>query len=165
MSLASRQYSVAFENVSISAVQDLFNIAPASDKPIRLVGLTLSNVDGTTLVGDANEDMLRLSIRRMLATVTNGTGGSSATPVSKDQNDTAFGGTARVNDATTRASTSGTNSLWLPDGWNTRIPYALWFPPEMCLEASVSTTHIIVGLDTAPKSAVHCSGCLFFEEE
>lgn len=160
----TRQYSVAFENVAITAVQDLFNIAPAADKPIKLYGLTLANVGGAADAGDAQEEMLRISIRRMLATVTNGTGGTTPTPVPLDQIDTASGATVRANDATTRASTSGTNHLWLPDGWNVRIPYAQWFPPEFCLEASLSTTRIIIGLDTAPADSLSVSGCAFFEE-
>jgi hypothetical protein len=160
-----RRYAVGFENVTITLVQDLFNLAPAADKPIRIAGLTLCNVGGAADAGDAQEELLRLSIRRFAATVTNGTGGSTPTPTPTDPNDTAAAFTTRCNDATTRATTSGTNSLWLPDGWNVRIPYAMWFPPEFQVEAQGTVARIIVGLDTAPADALSVSGSLFVEEE
>ena len=160
----SRRYSVAFENVSITLAQDLFNLAPAADKPIRIRGVTLCNVGGAADAGDAQEELLRLSIRRFGATVTNGTGGTSPTPMTKDVDDVAAGFTCRVNDATTRASTSGTNSLWMPDGWNVRIPYALFFPEKHQLQAQTTGQRIIIGLDTAPADALSVSGCAFIAE-
>src|SRR4051812_28729632 len=159
-----REYTVSFENVAITAVQDLFNLAPAADKPIRLIGLTLSNVGGAADAGDAQEELLRLSIRRMTATVTNGTGGSTPTPVRKDIDDAAASFTSRCNDATTRATTTGTNDLWLPDGWNVRIPYAMWFPEDWHLESQATTQHVIIGLDTAPADSLSVSGCAFLRE-
>ena len=39
-----REYSVSFEAVAITLVQDLFNLQPAADKPIHLAGLTICNV-------------------------------------------------------------------------------------------------------------------------
>jgi hypothetical protein len=161
----ARQYTVGFENVAITAVQDLFNLTPAADKPIRLCGLTLCNVGGAADAGDAQEELLRLSIRRMAATVTNGTGGTTPTPQPKDPNDAAAGVTARANDATTRATTTGTNTLWLPDGWNVRIPYTMWFDPDFRLEAAGTAQRIIIGLDTAPADSLAVSGCAFVEEE
>jgi hypothetical protein len=162
--MAEREYAVAFEAVSITLAQDLFNIAPAGDKPIRLTGLTLANVGGTADAGDAQEEMLRISIRRMLATVTNGTGGSTPTATPMDQSDTAAGVTVRANDATTRASTSGTNSLYAADGWNNRVPYAQFWPPGSRLECGISTSRIIIGLDTAPADAMLVSGTAYFIE-
>ena len=161
----ARQYSVSFENVAITAVQDLFNLAPAADKPIRILGFTLSNVAGTGFAGDAKEDLLRISIRRFAATVTNGTGGTAPTPTLKDPNDAAAGFTARVNDATTRATTTGSNVLYMADGWNTRVPYAMWFTPETQPEAAGSATRLIVGLDLAPSASVNVSGTIYVEEE
>lgn len=159
-----REYSVSFENVSITVAQDLFNLAPAADKPFHVVGLTLCNVGGAADAGDAQEELLRISVRRMGATVTNGTGGSTPTPVPKDIDDTAAGFTARANDATTRATTSGTNSLWFADGWNVRIPYAMWFPEKFCLQAQTTAQRVIIGLDSAPADALSVSGCVFISE-
>lgn len=159
-----RQYSVAFEAVSITVAQDLFNIAPGADKPIHLVGLTLAAAGGTADAGDAQEELLRVSVRRFAATVTAGTGGSTPTAVPKDSDDTAAGTTCRANDGTTRASTSGTNWLWHADGWNQRVPYAMWWPENFQLSAQTTGQRIIVGLDTAPADALLVSGTLYFDE-
>lgn len=161
----ARSYSASFENVAITAAQDLFNIAPAADKPIKLQALVISNVGGAADAGDAQEELLRISIRRFLATVTNGTGGSTPTPVALDPSDAASGATVRANDATTRASTSGTNSLFHADGFNVRIPYQMIWTPETQLEIAGTVQRIIIGLDTAPADSLSVSGTVYFEEE
>jgi hypothetical protein len=159
-----REYSVCFENVSVTLVQDLFNLQPGADRPVSIAGLTLCNVGGAADAGDAQEELLRLSFRRMTATVTNGTGGSSPTPVVKDIDDVAASFTARANDATTRATTSGANTLWFADGWNVRIPYAMWFPEDFQLQGQTTANRLIIGLDTAPADALAVSGCVFIRE-
>jgi hypothetical protein len=54
-------YSVVFSGVSISAQQDLFEIAPASGKPCVLHSLYLSQQNR---VGDASEAELTILIKR-----------------------------------------------------------------------------------------------------
>lgn len=54
-------YTVIFENVSVSAAQDLFELLAADDKPLAVVGLMISQISD---VGDAAEEMLRLEIIR-----------------------------------------------------------------------------------------------------
>ncbi len=56
-----RVYSVNFENVAVTALQDLFEISPADDKPVRILGLFLSQ---STELGDAAEEMLRIQVIR-----------------------------------------------------------------------------------------------------
>lgn len=159
----SRVYSVAFENVAITAVQDLFELTPAANKPVKLIALYLSNVGGTADAADAQEELLRISIRRVPATVTSGSGGTAPTPRLVDPSDAAAGATAEVNN-TTQATSSGTIETLHPDGWNVRIPYALVFTPEMQWEA-INGQVLVVSLLAAPADSVNCSGVLYFEEE
>jgi hypothetical protein len=159
----ARRYSVAFENVAIVAVQDLFEITPAANKPVRLLALFLSNVGGAADAGDAQEELLRIAIRRVPATITSGSGGSAPTPRLVDPSDAAAGLTAEVNN-TTQATSSGTIETLHPDGWNIRVPYSLIFTPEMQHEA-INGQLLVVSLLNAPADSVNCSGVLYVEEE
>ena len=157
----ARFYTVSFENVAISAAQDLFELSPADDKPVRLVGLVLSNVGGTADAGDAQEELLRLLVRR--GHTTSGSGGSAPTPRALDPFSAAAGFAAEVNN-TTVASAGTTHDLH-PDGWNIRIPYVFWWTiPELRPSASQQDTTIVVRLVAAPADAVSCSGTLYVEE-
>ena len=156
----ARMYTVSFENVSLSAAQDLFELSPADDKPIELCGLYLSNVGGTADAGDAQEELLRLLVRR--GHTTSGSGGSAPTPAPLDPNDAAAGFAAEVNNTT--IASSGTTADLHADGWNIRVPYQLVWPPEMRPKASQANTTIVVRLVGAPADAVTCSGTLYVKE-
>ena len=39
MATTGRTYSVIFSAVAVSAAQDLFELSPADDKPVEIVGL------------------------------------------------------------------------------------------------------------------------------
>ena len=155
-----RIYSVVFENVSVSAAQDFFEISPADDKPVRILGLQLANVGGTADAGDAQEELLRLTIKRGFTA--SGSGGTTPTPSPLDPNDAAAGFSAEVNN-TTPANT-GTALTLFADGINVRIPYQQYFTPETCPKASQANTTIVVRLEGAPADAVSMSGTLFVEE-
>ncbi|MGE0138676.1 MAG: hypothetical protein AB7R77_12715 [Ilumatobacteraceae bacterium] len=158
--MANRMYTVSFENVSISAAQDLFEITPADDKPVAIAGLFLSNVGGTADAGDAQEELLRLAIIRGFTT--SGSGGSAPTPAPCAPADSAAGFTAEVNN-TTLANT-GTTATLHADGWNVRVPYGNWWIPEAWIWASQANTTIVVRLVGAPADAVSCSGTLYVIE-
>lgn len=99
----SRIYSVTFENVSVSAAQDLLQIKGASNKMLRILRRWVSATDTTLPTGQ----MLQLRERILPATVTDGSGGSTPTPRKHDQGDTAASFTALANN-TTPATTNGT---------------------------------------------------------
>jgi hypothetical protein len=156
-----RVYTVTFENVSVSAAQDFFEISPADDKPITILGLSLDNVGGTADAGDAQEELLRVLIRR--GHTVSGSGGSAPTPrPTKDSVDTAAGFAAEVNN-TTIANTGTTHDLDA-FGWNVRVPLMRWFPPEMRLGASQADTTIVVRLLSTPADAISMSGTLWVAE-
>ena len=156
----SRVYSVVFENVSLAAAQDLFYIAPASNKPCRIHGFVLCNVAGTADAGDAKEQMVRLIIRRGYGTA--GSGGTAPTPTPMNPGDPAAGFTARVNDTT--LASGGTPVDVHADGWNTRTPFT-WYPiPDDQPVGTAGQASIVVRLLAAPPNAVASSGTIYVEE-
>lgn len=160
-----RAYSLTFENVSISAAQDLFYIKPAADKVCIVEAVYLSNVGGTADAGDAQEELLRLACNRLPATVTVGSGGSASATGTLNPlavNDTSAGFTGRTND-TTPATTSGTARTLHADGWNVRVPY-VWLPPPEHRPLVANAEAIVFKLLAAPADAVSCSGTIIIRE-
>lgn len=150
-------YAVTFEAVAVSAAQDLFEISPADDKPVRLAALYLSQ---STETGDAAEEMLRVKIIRGHAT--GGSGGSAPTPVPLDPSDAAAGFAAEVNN-TTIAST-GTAVDAHAESFNVRSGLAYVPPPDQRPKANQAQTTIVVRLMAAPADSVTMSGTLIVEE-
>jgi hypothetical protein len=156
----SRIYTVEFENVSVTAAQDFFEISPATNKPCRIIGLTLEQGSD---VGDAQEEMLRVSVVRVPATATSGSGGTAPTPRALDATNQAAGFTAEVNN-TTVATTSGTLERLITRQFNIRTGLEMFLPPEMRPQF-VNGTLGVVRLHAAPADALSMSGTLFVEEE
>lgn len=157
-----RLYTVEFHAVSLAAVQDLFMIAPATNKPIAIAGFNLANVGITADAGDAQEEDLSLRIIRGFATV--GSGGASATAQGVDALNTAGSATCRTNDTTVAVVGGGTTqSLW-SDGWNARSPYMLPVTDEQEWSCSAADTRILLRLDSTPNDAFLASGTLWYRE-
>lgn len=156
----ARVYTVQFENVSVSAAQDLWEITPADDKPVRLMGFVLGNVGGTADAGDAQEEMLRINVRRGFTT--SGSGGSAPTPGVVDPNNAAAGFTAEVNNTT--VANTGTNVDLPAMDWNVRSGLREFWPEEFQPQASQANTTIVIRLMAAPADAVSTSGCLWVVE-
>lgn len=126
----SRLYAVPYTGTITTAGTDtdLFSFQPATNKAIRLRGFRLSQISE---VGDAQEENLRIAVRRMTATYTVGSGGgvvTAAAPVA-GSGDLAWSFTARAND-TTIGTTSGTNQVLDELGWNERISPYEWIYPD-----------------------------------
>ena len=98
---------------------DLFELNPADDKPIVLADLYLGAAGGTADAADAQEELLRVSIIRLPATVTSGNG-TSVTPAAQDSAQAAAGFTAEANGATV-ATTSGSALTLYELEWNPRV--------------------------------------------
>lgn len=150
-----RMYTAIFENVSVSAAQDLFEITPADDKPVKIHQIVISNVSSETA------DQLRYTIKRFSGAYTSGSGGTSPTPRPLDSNDTAAGFTVEANN-TTRATGGTSVTLWAEGqdaraGWN-------WFPTPAGQIRCPQAEAIVVGLEAAPASSTPMSGTVLIEE-
>lgn len=158
--MAGRLYKIPFENVTVAASQDFFELTPADDKPIELVSLELCNVGGAADAGDAQEELLRLLVRR--GHTVSGSGGSAPTPTPCGRSDAASGFTAEVNN-TTIANTGTTKDLDAV-GWNVRIPFLHTWLPEERPDCSQADTTIVVRLLSTPADALSVSGTLTVRE-
>ena len=151
-----RSYSVSFTAVAITAAQDLFEIQPADDKPVRLLGITFGQ---TSDVGDAASENLGLTVVR--GYTASGSGGSTPTPAPLDAIDTAAGFTAEVNNTT--VANTGTAVTLHADVINTQAGYAYFWPEGMQPQASQANTTIVVRV-TAPADSITASGTLYVQE-
>lgn len=157
--MIGRIYTVNFANVSISTLQDLFELTPADDKPLEIVGLFLTQV-GNADVGDAQEELLRFSIIR--GYTTSGSGGSAPTPAPVKRSDSASGFTVEVNNTT--VATAGTPVVIHEDAFNVRAGYANWWPLGAEPDASQANTTLVIRLNAAPADAITLSGTLYVRE-
>lgn len=158
--MGKRIYSVVFVGVSVAAQQDLFEITPADDKPLAIIGLTLDNVGIAADAGDAQEEILQVNIIRGFTT--SGSAGSAPTPTPLSTNDTASGFTSEVNN-TTVANTGTSATLWA-GGWNTRIGLREFWAEEYWFYVGQPSTTAVVRLASTPSDAFLASGTLWVAE-
>lgn len=152
--LQTRDYSVVFDNVAVSAVQDLIALYASGSGGVVLKGFQVGQVTSTGIV------MLRWAVMRLPATVTAGSGGTSATPRKTLGGDAAAVTTARIND-TTVATTSGTAELLAADVMNVvNGTGQIGFPRFPTIKANEAIT---LRLNTGP-AALNMSGTVYFGE-
>ncbi len=151
-----RVYTVEFNAVAVSAAQDLFEITPADDKPLTIIGFSL---DQSSDFGDSAAEGLGLRIIRGFTS--SGSGGSSATPVPLEPNDAAAGFTAEVNN-TTVATTGTTTNPW-SGGWNIQAGCREFLPEGMQPKVTQANTSLVLR-QTAPADALTMSGTLWVLE-
>jgi hypothetical protein len=151
-----RYYAVNIDEVAVSALQDLFSVNPASNKPVAFCGLVIGQQSDEQ---DAQDEQLAIQVVRGNTTV--GSGGSSADAVPILVNGAADAASIRVND-TTEASV-GTEVILLSDCFNIRAGYQLWWPPEL-RPTTVNGTFMCVRLMEAPTDAITVSATLYFAE-
>lgn len=150
-------YTVAFEGQAVTAQVDFFELQPADDKPVEIVGLFLSQ---SSDVGDAAEEILRVEIIR--GHTTSGSGGATPTEEPLDPND---GAASFVSETlNTTIASAGTTSILHAEAFNIRSGLQVWFPPECCPKATQANTTIVVRLMAAPADSLTMSGTLYVRE-
>jgi len=153
-----RMYAVTFEAVAVTAAQDFFELTPADDKPLLIHGIYLAQ---SSDVGDANDELLRVTIKR--GYTSSGSGGSAATPAPLQSSaGVAAGFAAEVNN-TTVAST-GTAVTLHADTFNVRAGWVYIPTPEARPGVSQANTTLVVRLEAAPADQLTMSGTVIVEE-
>ncbi|HYF54659.1 MAG TPA: hypothetical protein VEA41_10410 [Salinarimonas sp.] len=160
---AHRIYTVVFDDQQIgAAAQDLLAIYPDANKPFKLalIGLYLSNTDGATVAGDANEQFPRWSIIR--GNTTPGSGGTAPTPTPTDEDYAPASFTARVNDTT--LASGGTPKTLHCEGFNSRT--GIIFPAHRLARPKVRASggSLVVRLLEALPTPVRCSMTAYIAE-
>jgi hypothetical protein len=148
-----RMYSANFEEVAVTAVQDLFELIAPADSAVVIHAVHISQ---SSDAGDSASEQLHILMHRGTAT---GSGGSSVTPSPLNVGDAAFGGTVEANNTT--QSVEGT--LLHSEAFNVMAGLAVIWTPETRPVISPSGL-FIVELQTEPADSLTMSGTMYFEE-
>lgn len=151
-----RFYSISFEDVSVSAAQDLINITSTATMAFKLWRIELGQRSLTTW------EAKPIRIRRFPATVTAGSGGSAQTPAPMINGDPAATITARKND-TTAMTTSGTAVTLLTREFEFLNGLVIVFTPMEAPTFTISQG-CAINLPTAPSGATSMSMTVIVEE-
>lgn len=153
---AGRTYIIRFRGVSVSAAQDLCAAYAGASMALEVISVTLGQVTLPTV------ELLPISIKRLTATVTAGSGGNSFTPELDTDTDSAATFTARIND-TTIATTSGSTAFPHVDIFNVVNGYP-WIFPERARPSCKLSEALIFSLDGAPGAARVMTGSMKVRE-
>ncbi len=149
-----RVYTVQFNGVSLSDPVDLFEFSPAANKPIKLLGVVVTQGSGTT------NAQFTATIQRRTGSPTSGSGGTTPTIISASTASAAAGFAAEANN-TTRAS-AGTQQILHSEGFPAQGGFAYW-PPPGPKPIAINGELLIVGLETDP-AAVTFNATAYVEE-
>lgn len=154
----NRIYTVPISAVaSPAAIFDVWELRPADDKPLEIIGLFIGQ---TSDVGDAASENLALRVIRGFTT--SGSGGSAPTPSPLNRSDAAAGFTAETMNTT--VATTGTTVDLHSDSFNTQAGYYLWLPEGCEWELSQADTSLVIRL-SAPADAITISGNVYVREQ
>jgi hypothetical protein len=156
--MASRIYTVEYEGTAVTAAVDVFEITPADDKPVEVIGIFMGQ---SSDVADAAEEILRYRVIR--GHTVGGSGGAAPTPRPVDRSGAAAGAAAETNNTT--AANTGTVNNMHSDTFNIRVGEKLWIPEGCWWEASQADTTILVRLMAAPTDSLTMSGTLYLREQ
>jgi hypothetical protein len=156
MSYIGVEHYVHFDQVAVTAAQDLFELIPTSAKPLVVEDGELSQ---STELGDAQEEQLVLRWRR--GNTTTGSGGTSPTPVKKNPSFAAASFTAKANNTT--KATAGTVDTLMPSTWQIRAEKRFMVLPQGVVECPAGS-RLCLELVNAPADSVTISGWLLVRE-
>lgn len=154
-----RIYTCEFEGVAVTAAVDFFELTPADDKPVEIMGIFLGQ---SSDLGDAASEILRYRIIR--GHTTTGTGGTqAATPRPLNRSGAAAGFT--YDSCNTTQATAGTTHNLHSDCFHIAAGLQLWLPEGCEWEASQADTTMVVRLIAAPTDSLTMSGTLYVREQ
>lgn len=153
-----RKYIVPIDAVSVSAIQDLFELTGASNKTLVIHEIKAGQ---SSDAGDAQSEQLKVTFKRFTGAYTSGSGGSAPTPRPLDPGDAAATFTAEINNTT--QATGGTSVTLHADSFNVIGPGFHYLPiPEARIVIGPSSA-LVVSI-TAPADAITLNGYAIVEE-
>ena len=150
-----RVYETQFNNVTVSAVQDLLSVQSTSGMALKILEIVLGQITITSV------EALRLTFKRFSGAYTIGSGGSAPTPQKHNFGDAAAVGTVRANDTT--QTTGGTSVTIRSDIFNEVNGFQYLAIPDKEIILAPSQAFIL-SMDNAPAAARTMSGAITFEE-
>jgi hypothetical protein len=153
----SRMYAVTASKKAETVSVDLFDIAPATQKAIEIVGLFIGQ---SSDFGDAQAEIIPYQVVRGNTTV--GSGGAAAEIVPIDPNDPAASFTARAMDTT--VAKEGTQVQLHASQFNVAVGEALWLPEGCGWRCSNTQTRICVRVLNPPADELQMNCTLYVKE-
>lgn len=150
--------TVSFAATAVTAQVDLFEIRPADDKPLEVIGLFIGQ---SSDAGDAAAEILAYSVIRGFTT--SGSGGSTPTPAMVSRSDTAAGYSAET--LNTTLANTGTTVTLHADTFHIGSGEKLWLPEGCEWSLSQADTSLVVRLAAAPADSLTMSGTLYVREQ
>lgn len=157
-------FSAAIDNIAVSAIQDLFEIATDATTRIAICGIDLfQNTD----FGDAQAETLALRIIRGLGTT--GSGGSAVTPKNHKPWSRVSPCTVARNNTTPAVIGAGTSDVLLSTGFNVQAGF--FYRPRWVDSTDVDerifcekNSRIVVNLPAAPADSITVFGTIWWQE-
>jgi hypothetical protein len=156
--MAPRPYTVEFENISVTAAVDVFELDAAAEKPIELFGLFIS-ITSEVATNVGRDEFLRYRVIR--GHTTSGSGGTATTPRPLKQTDAAAGFACETNNTTIASAGTGVNLH--SDGFNVRTGLQFWWPEGAEPDTSGATL-LVVRLMAAPSESMQVNGTAYIRE-
>ena len=148
-----RMYAVVFEQVAVTAAQDLFEINAPADAIVVLHSCTISQ---SSDAGDSESEQLAILFH---LGSTSGSGGSAPTARPLELGTVAFGGTVEANN-----TTQSTEGIFLhAESFNVMAGFAYRPTPEERIIISPSD-RLIIELQAAPADSLTMDGVAIIEE-
>lgn len=153
-----RVYTVSFAAIAVTVAVDIFELTPADDKPIEVIGFFWGQ---SSDVGDASAEQIGYRVIRGFTA--SGTGGTATTPRPLNRSGVAAAFTCETNN--TGAATTGTAVDLHSDVINLQSGEKLWLPEGCEWEASQADTTLVIRLAAAPIDSITTHGTLYVREQ
>jgi hypothetical protein len=155
-----REYTIPFGPTAETATFDIFEVAPADDKPITLLGIILSQ---TTEIADAQEEMLEVIITRGGTAMTSGSGGNTGvTAQPADPADAACGAAIETLNTTKATFTSGV--VMYRDAFNVRTGWQYLPTPEQWIRVTQIQGGLSASIPGTPTDSITFCGTVIIGE-
>jgi hypothetical protein len=156
-----RTYTASFSGVAVTAAVDAFEIVPATNIPIKILGF---RIEQQNKFSDANEDEIPVAWVR--GNTTTGSGGTAlsagTTLVPKDGRDAAASFTGAT--CNTTQATSGTAATCYNGGWNIRGPMYEVFTEKQQIRCDAGQNRICLRFGKAPAASITVTASVDIEE-
>lgn len=143
----ARAYSAPINIAAHTAQIDVFELLSAAAKPLEVVAIELGQL---TEVGDIQEEVIALVLKRVTGAPTSGSGGGTSTFVAMNPNDGAAGATLETGNTT--KLTGGTPVELARFAWNVRAGLLYVPVPEERIRLDASTRLVLEEVTTPADS-------------
>lgn len=148
-------WAATFENVAVTALQDLFELNAPTNIPVCLHRVLITQHSD---FGDAQAEILR--VRFIRGFTTSGSGGTTPTATDLGTQGATYGGSVEANN-TTPANTGTTNTPHV-EAWNVATALDYMPPPEQRIWLK-GGDRLVVNLPVAPNDSLSVDGTIVFE--